>query len=410
MQKVAIIEDDPDICRIVETRLRAAGYEVLTATDGQKGLELIRAERPCLVLVDLMLPKMHGFAVCQEVRRDPRLRGVQVIVATAKAYPVDAQKAKELGAIGYLTKPYDLEELLEMVQKILHMAGPQIMVKFWGTRGSIPTPGPSTLRYGGNTSCVEVRCADKIMMLDCGTGAREMGLELTREFQGRALDIHIFISHTHWDHIQGFPFFAPAYVAGNRLTIYSLRESDKSLEKVFGGQMDSSYFPVPLSDLVARLRFVELEGPVELGPAKISHVYLNHPGMAIGFRIDVGPKSVVYITDHEPFWRTSGDNEQNRKLDQSVDEFARAADLYIREAQYTDEEYPSKRGWGHSTWTDALESAHHAGVKTLALYHHEPTHDDRTIDRIVAACHEHMQKRGMQFQCLASTSTLEITL
>jgi phosphoribosyl 1,2-cyclic phosphodiesterase len=323
---------------------------------------------------------------------------------------VDAQKAEELGAIGYLTKPYNLDELLEMVQKTLRAAGPQVMVKFWGTRGSIPTPGPSTLRYGGDTSCVEVRFADQIVMLDCGTGAREMGLGLTREFQGKALDIHIFISHTHWDHIQGFPFFAPAYVAGNRLTMYSLRESDKSLEKVFSGQMDSSYFPVPLSDLVARLRFVELEGPVELGPAKISHVYLNHPGLGIGFRIDVGPKSVVYITDHEPFWRTSGDTEQNRKLDQGVDEFAREADLYIREAQYTEEEYPSKHGWGHSTWIDALESAHRAGVKMLVLYHHEPTHDDRTIDRIVAACHEHMKKRGMQFLCSASADDLEITL
>jgi len=147
----------------------------------------------------------------------------------------------------------------------------------------------------------------RMIMLDCGTGAREMGLALQREFEGRPVDVAVFVGHTHWDHIQGFPFFMPAYVAGTRLTIHSLRGSDKSLEKVFTGQMDSSYFPVATSDLMARLQFVELDGTVKLGDAKVSHVYLNHPGLAIGFRIDIGKKSVVYISDHEPYHRLSGE-------------------------------------------------------------------------------------------------------
>lgn len=299
---------------------------------------------------------------------------------------------------------------MKKVQRTLELAGPPVTVKFWGVRGSIPTPGPATIRYGGNTMCVEVRCGDKILMLDCGTGAREMGLALSREFQGRAAEVHIFISHTHWDHIHGFPFFTPAYTPGDRVRIYSHGGYDKSLKKVFSGQMDVRYFPVPLSDLVARLEFVVLKGPIQVGPARVSHFHLNHPGIAIGFRIDVGPKSVVYITDHEPYRRLHGDTPRNRKLDGALDEFAHGADLYIREAQYTEEEYPHRRGWGHSVWKDALDSAHEAGVKALAIVHHEPSHDDAAMDQIMAACRRYMKEHGMKFTCFAATDNQEIVL
>ena len=410
MEKIVLVDDDPIFLRVAEKRLRTAGYQVFTASDGVAGLELIRSELPQLVLLDLMMPKKHGFAVIQEMRGDPALSGIQVIVSSGKAYPVDIKKAKELGANAYLTKPVDLEKLVEQVKAVLDAPGPELAVKFWGTRGSIPTPGPATLRYGGNTSCVEVRCGENIIMLDCGTGAREMGLSLSRELKGRAADIHIFISHTHWDHIQGFPFFVPAYIPGNRITVYSLRGADKSLEKVFTGQMDSTYFPVALTDLNARLQFVELEDAVQIGAVKISHIHLNHPGLAIGFRIEAGGKSVVYVTDHEQYSRMLGDNEHNRKQDQEVTAFARGADLYIREAQYTDEEYPGKRGWGHSTVSDVLESAHEAQVRQLALYHHDPMRDDEAMDRMVAACHAHMEKHAMKFVCFAASDNLGMTL
>ena len=410
MEKVALVDDDADVRRVAEIRLKAAGYDVSTAADGEAGLQLIRAERPQVVLLDLMMPKIHGYAVLQQLRGDPTLRGVRVIVTSAKTYPADIQKAKDVGADDYLTKPYDLDELVARVRAAIEAAGPRVTVKFWGTRGSIPTPGPRTIRYGGNTACVEVRCGEKILMFDCGTGAREMGLALQSEFKGRPMEVNVFVGHTHWDHIQGFPFFMPAYIPGAKLTIHSLRGSDKSLEKVFTGQMDSSYFPVSVSDLLARLQFVELDGAVKVGDITVSHVYLNHPGVAIGFRVDIGKKSVVYISDHEPYRRLQGDNEHNRKLDREIDQFSRGADLYIREAQYTDEEYPQKRGWGHSTWSDALESAHEANVNLLALYHHDPMHDDDTLDRIVNECRAVMQQRGMHFVCFAAADNLELTL
>lgn len=410
MAKVVIVDDDADIRRIAELRLRIAGFTVLTAEDGEAGLQMIRAEKPPVVLLDLMMPKMHGFAVCQAIRSDPNLQGTYIIVASAKAYSADIKKAKELGADQYLNKPYDLEALVSTIQKALASKSSAIAVKFWGTRGSIATPGRTTLRYGGNTSCVEVRCGETVILLDCGTGAREAGLALAQEFKGKNLHVHLFFSHTHWDHIQGFPFFVPAYVPGNHMTLYSLRGTDKSLSKVFTGQMDSSYFPVDLGDMMAHLDFVELEGTIEIGGAKVSHFYLNHPGLALGFRIESEGKSVVYVTDHEPYCRLTGENDHNRKLDREIDDFARGADLYIREAQYTEEEYPSKKSWGHSTWKDAVNSAHTAQAKRLVLFHHDPMHDDEFLDQVVASCRTFMREQGMTFECEAAADHQQISL
>lgn len=410
MEKIVIVDDDADIRRISELRFRIAGFSVLTAEDGEVGLRLIRAEKPRVVLLDLMMPKMHGFAVCQAIRSDPNLQGTFIIVASAKTYTADMKKAKELGADLYLNKPYDLDGLVETIRKALAPTGSAVAVKFWGTRGSIPTPGRATLRYGGNTPCVEIRCGETVMLFDCGTGAREAGLALAGEFKGKSLHTHIFVSHTHWDHIQGFPFFVPAYVPGNHLTLYSVRGTDKSLAKIFTGQMDSSYFPVDLGDMMAHLDFVELEGPIKLGTAKIAYLYLNHPGLAVGFRIEAEGRTVVYITDHEPYCRLSGENDHNRKLDREVDEFARGADLYIREAQYTEEEYVAKRGWGHSTWKDAVNSAQAANAKRLVLFHHDPMHDDDLLDQVVASCRTYIREQGMAVECAAAAEFQQLSI
>jgi phosphoribosyl 1,2-cyclic phosphodiesterase/CheY-like chemotaxis protein len=410
MAKIVLVDDDADIRRVVEITLRMAGFQVLTAADGEAGLQLIRAEKPQLALLDLMMPRKHGYAVCQEIRSDPNLRNIRIIVGSAKSYAPDVKKAKDLGADFYLTKPYEMKVLIQTIKEALAVSAPAIAVKFWGTRGSIATPGPATLRYGGNTSCVEMRCGEHVLLFDCGTGVRPAGLALMQEFQGRPIRVHIFVSHTHWDHIQGFPFFMPAYAAGNHVSIYSLRGSDKSLEKIFTGQMDTNYFPVDVTAMMAKLEFVELEGPVEIGDAKISHVYLNHPGIAIGFRVDRGGKSVVYLTDHEPYCRLSGDNEFNRKLDREIDDFAKGADLYIREGQYTEEEYPSKKGWGHGTWKDAVDSAQVAGVRKLCLFHHDPICDDDLLDRIVASCSAYASELGGTFECMAAAEDRQLTL
>lgn len=410
MHKIVVVDDDADIRRVAEKRLRAAGYEVHTAEDGQAGLQLIRNVHPHVAILDLMMPKIHGFQLCQEIRKDDTLRDVKIIICSAKTYPVDRQKAMEVGANAYLTKPYNLEELVSKVKEAIGTQSPALTVRFWGTRGSIPTPGQATARYGGNTSCVEVRCGEQIIMFDCGSGAREMGLALAQEFKGRPLELNLLVTHTHWDHIQGFPFFVPAYTPGTKINIYSLRGSDKSLERVFTGQMDASYFPVALGDMNAHLNFVEIDGDLKLGEVTIKHLYLNHPGLAVGFRVFAGDQSMVYLTDHEPYTKLGGDNDHNRKLEAEICDFIRGTDLYIREAQYTEEEYPGKKGWGHSTWRDALDSAHAGEVKRLALYHHDPMHHDAAIDDIVRQCHAVMKENGMSFECFAAADNQVVHL
>jgi phosphoribosyl 1,2-cyclic phosphodiesterase/ActR/RegA family two-component response regulator len=403
---VVIVDDDPDIVRLAERRLRADGFAVATAADGAAGLQVIRSERPRVAILDLMMPKMHGFELCQEIRADPTLEATHIIITSAKSFAIDQLKAREFGANEYVTKPYDLENLVARVKAVFESS--PILVRFWGTRGSIPTPGRSTARYGGNTACVEVRCGETILMLDCGTGARELGLALAREFDGRRLDLHAFIGHTHWDHIQGFPFFAPAYVPSSRITFYSMRGAEKSLRKVFTGQMDAAYFPVTLRELAAHLDFVEIDEEIRIGDIRVGHAYLNHPGVAIGFRIEYGGRSIVYVSDHEDYCRMSGDNEHNRRLDRDLSNFAHGADLYIREAQYTEEEYLTKRAWGHSVWSDVLDCAHAASAKRLALYHHDPMHDDAQLDAIAEQAHSYMERHNMRFDLVMASDYLEL--
>ncbi|MFQ5923944.1 MAG: response regulator, partial [Anaerolineales bacterium] len=402
--------DDDLIRSLVKTRLKK-DYEVFTAQDGEEAVVLARRLQPDLLICDLMMPKLHGFAVMQELRADDKLRTLRIIVSSAKAYPADQKTALELGADAYMTKPFDIEVLAAKVNELLASGGEApILVRFWGTRGSIATPGPKTTKYGGNTACTEVRYRDELIVFDAGTGARELGLAWTEEFKDKPIEGHIFIGHSHWDHIQGFPFFTPAYQAGNAFTIYSVRGAQRSLEKVFTGQMDRDYFPVALGDMQAKLRFVELDGPVEIADARISFTYLNHPGLAIGFRMDAGKKTLVYISDNEPYQRLVAEDSLLEKLDQNLVEFTRQATLLICEAQYTDEEYKQKRGWGHSALSDVLELALAAQVKQLALFHHDPMHTDEMIDVMVEECQEKLRVRGAPLTCFGACEGLTLTI
>src|SRR5262245_11799761 len=254
-------------------------------------------------------------------------------------------------------------------------------VRFWGTRGSIAAPGPGTARYGGNTSCVEVQGDDgTVIVLDCGTGARALGLDLVR--RGGALRVNLLIGHPHWDHIQGFPFFVPAFVEGVDLNIYAPTGFQRGLEEAMAGQMEYSYFPVKLRDLRSRLHFTELEeGFFRVGDMLVETQYLNHTAPTIAYKISGAAGTLAYVTDHEPFWIGRG-REFEHPGDQAHVAFLRGADLVIHDAQYTEEEYPSRVGWGHSTIEYATAVARAAGVRRLALFHHGPGRDDAEMERL----------------------------
>jgi len=262
-----------------------------------------------------------------------------------------------------------------------------MLVRFWGTRGSIATPGEGTIRYGGNTSCVEiVSDAGDIILIDAGTGAAALGRALIA--QQRAQRGHILITHTHWDHIQGLPFFAPLFTAGAEWRIYGPRALSQSLRDVLAGQMDYAYFPVTLNAFAANVQFHEVvEGGFSIGEVRVTTQYLNHPALTVGYRLEADGASVVYASDHEPHSPHAGEGrpDQAESGDLAHVEFLRDADLVIHDAQYTAGEYPGKIGWGHSTVEYAVDSALAAGVRQLALYHHDPARNDEEVDRLVEA-------------------------
>lgn len=263
-----------------------------------------------------------------------------------------------------------------------------VQVTFWGTRGSIAKAGPTTVRYGGNTSCVTVRTeSGTLLVLDCGTGIHELGQALVAE--GGPADGHLLIGHTHWDHIQGLPFFAPLFAAGNTWHVYGPRGLDSSIDQALAGQMQYTYFPVRLLDFGATIEYHGLvEGRFEIDDVTVSTRYLHHPALTLGYRIEADGAAVVYSSDHEPTQPSQpgpdGLESLNRDEAQHV-AFLRDADLVVHDAQYVAEEYPAKVGWGHSTVEYAVDVARAAGVRRLALFHHDPTRTDDEVETVVLA-------------------------
>jgi len=261
-------------------------------------------------------------------------------------------------------------------------------VRFWGTRGSIASPGPGTNRFGGNTSCVELTTANgDLLIFDCGTGARGLAADLMAQGK-KAINANILLGHTHWDHIQGFPFFSPAFVKGNSIAIHGPEGSRGSLHHVLAGQMEFTYFPIELNQLPAAITYHDLtEGIHTIGGVRVATQFLNHPAMTVGYRVEADGVAMVYLVDHEPFsdelWRAGATPGHIDSIlhegDRRHAKFMADADLVIHDAQYTPEEYRSKKTWGHSTYDYVVQIAAAAGVRRVALTHHDPSHDDRFV-------------------------------
>lgn len=278
----------------------------------------------------------------------------------------------------------------------------QFIVRFWGVRGSIACPGPNTVRYGGNTSCIEMLVSNRRLIFDGGTGLRELGLSLLKEMPVQA---DMFFTHSHWDHIQGFPFFVPAFVPGNRFNIYgAIAPNGSTIEQRLNDQMLHPNFPVPLQIMGADLKFCDLEigETIKVGDLIVENALLNHPGEAVGYRVTWNNRVAAYITDTEHF---------PDRLDENVLWLVRNADVMIYDATYTDEEYhhekTSKVGWGHSTWQEAVKVAKAANVKQLVIFHHDPIHSDDFMDQLAlntkaAFPNSVIAKEGMMIDLMAA--------
>ena len=273
-------------------------------------------------------------------------------------------------------------------------------VRFWGTRGSIPTPGQRTVRYGGNTACVEVRDASgALLVLDAGTGLRELGLQLGQVGNG-PISLDLFLSHLHWDHIQGIPFFRPAYDAATAIRIHG-PEHGRPIRDLLGTGMDDPFFPVNLDALPAKLDIKAIQSAEErrVGPFHVRTVELFHPAPTLAYRVDADGRSLVYATDTEdPF---SGKEDPVIALAQGVD-------LLIHDAQYQESDY--KKGWGHSTVSSAVDVAIRANAKRLALYHHDPDRSDDALDEEARAAQQLARDRGAALEVLVAYEGLELAI
>lgn len=301
-------------------------------------------------------------------------------------------------------------------------SSPPARIKFWGTRGSIAVPGPETLRFGGNTTCVELRADGEIIVLDAGSGIRPLGIALDKEFQARPIKLSLLITHAHWDHIQGFPFFKPAYNPKNEIRIFGFDGAGASFRQIMAEPMKAPFFPITMRELSAKMDINKLTGmKFSLGKVDVHAALVNHPGVCAGYRIFTSTGSVAFLPDHEPYEfflhanrgkELSPEQARANAADQhaALVRFLRGSDILILDTQYTDQEYQTHIGWGHGSISSAVSLALEAKVQTLLLFHHDPSHDDEMVDRMVESARELVRKSGSHLEVAGSQQGSEILL
>ncbi len=296
-------------------------------------------------------------------------------------------------------------------------------IKLWGVRGSIPVPGPETVRYGGNTTCVEVRADGELIVLDAGSGIRELGRALENEFGSRPIKLSLLITHVHWDHIQGFPFFVPFYNDKNEIRIFGYDGAEAGLHEILKGQMATPFFPVALYDLPGKIHIEKLESmDFKIGSVRVRAKFVNHPGGCVGYRLFTAAGSVAFLPDNEPydaFKLHSAKShllspEQTRKRAEEeragLVKFLQGSDVLILDSQYTDQEYQAHVGWGHGSLSSVVSLALDAAVRKLVLFHHDPEHDDAMIDSMVQNARKLAAKSESYLEVEAAREGAELTL
>jgi phosphoribosyl 1,2-cyclic phosphodiesterase/ActR/RegA family two-component response regulator len=437
MRTVLLIDDDVAFRTMLQELLASHGWNVLEAHDGEEGLRVALEHKPDIILCDLLMPRVNGFQFCREVNsRRGALPDTKLVITSGSGYAIDRINALESGADEYLTKPVKPDALFRLLERLAGTRGTQTelfsapaqmtgksgetRVKFWGVRGSIASPGPNTVFYGGNTACVEVRADGELIILDAGTGIRELGQSLKKEFGSKPMRMTILVSHTHWDHIQGFPFFAPAYEPINKVRILAFEGPRKGLEQTLSIQMESPYFPISMQEMPGNIEFEELKSmEFDIGAVHVKAAFMNHPGVCAGFRLFTSAGSVAYFPDNELYGRfraelgvsKTGDTARfARERDKRFLEFIQGSDIVISDAQYDSHEYPKHVGWGHSCVDDVVSLGLDAGVKQLFLFHHDPDHSDEHVAHMLASARKQVAQTDSNMIVEAAREGMEVVL
>lgn len=405
-KKILIADADLSTIKLIRKYPQASLYQWEIVKDGFECLAKIETFQPDLILAELMLPKVHGIEILRKVKTDPRSKHIGVILMTAHIMIQNYKAATKQRCDFFLEKPFEPSRLYSLLKQFFshtlhptpftgiestiqdgkHCYVPKIhssntFIKFWGTRGSNPVSGSEYVRFGGNTCCLEIRYGKDLIIVDAGTGIRPLGSALS---DAKTKQIHLLISHTHWDHLAGFPFFAPIYDPECHITIWTPIGFEKSTQELFTEMLAYAYFPVRLDDIQARLTFKEIfEGePFQIGQIEIDTHYAKHPGATVCFKFQLGNLSFGYVTDNEFLMGFHGHPNTVTKTHpelqayRSMVQFFKRCDLLVHEAQYTPAEYQAKVGWGHSSVANAAVLMKHAEIHDWIITHHDPKHTD----------------------------------
>lgn len=415
--KILIADPDAQISKLIKKNKSASRYVFETARTGFECLAKLDTFQPDLIFMELMLPQIHGMEILRKIKSDPRTHHVGVILTTAHAMIQNYQGAIKLQCDYFLEKPFDVNLVYSLFKLFfaskLHpdpfsgqesavtegkhcylpkMHSPSSYIKFWGTRGSNPVSGPDYVRFGGNTSCLEIRHGHDLIIVDAGTGIRPFGTILS---DTNPKHINLLISHTHWDHLAGFPFFSPIYDPHCQVNIWTPIGFEKTTRELFTEMLAYTYFPVRLDDIQANLIFKDIQEGVSfnIGDIEVNTHYAYHPGATVCFKFRINKVTFGYATDNEFLMGYHGNpsliGSKNKLLYpyKSMIEFFKDCDFVIHEAQYTPIEYQTKVGWGHSSLTNATALIKHAEIREWIITHHDPKHTDGDL----------LKKMQMQF-------------
>ena len=401
-----VVDDDPSITLMVESLLTENGLQVEVCNDSTQAFNKIINSKPHCIILDIMMPGIDGLELCRQLREQPSLANTCIIMFSAKSYELDRKKAYEFGANGYIQKPLNIDNFASEVKRIVD---DEVTLDFWGVRGTLPVPGENSLRYGGNTSCVTLKFGkERMFIFDAGTGIKVLSDHILNTYKGKITG-KIFISHSHWDHINALPFFAPLYIPGNEFEICGPAQGNVSVMDMVSAQMDDVYFPITIKEFGARVYFRDLhEDSHEIDGIEIKTMMLSHPGYCLGYRINYNGRSICYITDNEMFPEDNAyhDGAYNKKLE----DFVRNADALITDSTYFDEEYTRRIGWGHSCLSEVTRLAHNANVKTLYLFHHDPDQTDDDIDNKLETVSNALRELNSDTICMAPRENQSVLL
>jgi len=394
---IFLVDDDPLALKVMTAILEGVGHTVTATTDSSTALDQIVDRNPDCVICDLMMPEVDGLQLCKRIKGLPGLEHLKFIMVSAKAYEFDQKRSFSFGADGYIRKPLNTETFPDQVGRILD---DHIDMTFWGVRGTLPASGEKFLKYGGNTSCVSLEFPrQQFFIFDGGSGIKALGDYLMAQHR-RRISAKIFISHPHWDHINAIPFFAPLYVQGNELEILGPNQGDTTMRELISAQMDGVYFPITLVEFAARVYFGDLEEEtIVTDDIEVRTKLLSHPGKCLGYRVNYNGRSICYITDNEMFLQDSEFHAPH--YENKLAEFCEGADVLITDSTYTDDEYKSKEGWGHSCISQVVNLAHSANVKKLYLFHHDPDQSDDDIDAKLETAVNQLSKLNSGTEVLA---------